>query len=102
MKIPPIVRKISKKERKTLERRGLKLTEEAGELAAEILKHIGEKGRKGKTKAEVLDHLHLEAVDVMLMAMDILAFTGATDKKITTIMNAQLGRWTKGFDENQN
>ena len=99
MKIPKQVRKVSNLEKRSLLARGLKLNEEAGELSAEILKLLGEKGRKGKTKSEVLADLHLEGVDVMLMAMDVLCHTGATDKVITKIMNSQLKKWEKGLLE---
>ncbi len=77
--------------------RGLKLNEEAGELAAEILRLKGMKGAKGKTRQEILDDLHLEAVDCMLMAFDILVHTGASDKKVTKIMNKQLKKWKEGI-----
>lgn len=96
MKIPKQVRSISKREKRSLLARGLKLNEEAGELSAEILKYLGQKGRNGKTKEEVREHLHLEGIDVMLMAMDILCHTGATDKDITKIMKSQLAKWERG------
>ena len=101
MKIPKQVRKVSKLEKRSLLARGLKLNEEAGELSAEILKLLGEKGKKGKTKEEVREHLHLEGVDCLLMAMDILCHTGATDKDITKIMNSQLKKWEKGLSERE-
>lgn len=95
MKIPNRVARVSKLEKKSLPCRGLKLCEEAGELAAEILKLCGEKGTKGKTKREVLADLHLEAVDCMLMSMDILVITGAKEKTIKTIMDNQLKKWER-------
>ena len=67
--------------------------EEAGELAAEILKYKGMKGAKGKSKKQILEDLHLEAVDTMLMAMDILCHTGATEKNIREIMDNQIIKW---------
>jgi NTP pyrophosphatase (non-canonical NTP hydrolase) len=94
-KIPNKIRRASKLEKKSLERRGLKLCEEAGELAAEILKLIGEKGRNGKTKSEILAALKLEAVDVTLMALDILCRVNATDKEINEIMEKQNAKWLK-------
>jgi NTP pyrophosphatase (non-canonical NTP hydrolase) len=97
MKIPKRVAEISRREKKSLVSRGLKLNEEAGELAAEILKLVGEKGAKGKTQKEILADLHLEAVDCMLMAMDILVHTGATEKVIAKIMKKQLNKWEKNF-----
>jgi NTP pyrophosphatase (non-canonical NTP hydrolase) len=97
MKIPKRVKQVSRKERKSLVSRGLKLNEEAGELAAEILKFVGEKGAKGKSKKEILADLHLEAVDCLLMAMDILVHTGASEKVISRIMNSQLNKWERNF-----
>ncbi len=97
MKIPLKVRKVSLLETKTLAERGLKLNEEAGELAAEILRYKGLKGAKGKTKEEILYDLHLEAVDCLLMSMDILVHTGASEKRIKKIMDSQLRKWMKGI-----
>ena len=101
MKIPKQVRKVSKLEKRSLLARGLKLNEEAGELSAEILKLLGEKGRKGKTKSEVLDDLRLEGIDCLLMSMDVLCHVGTTDKQITKIMNSQLKKWEKGLAERE-
>ena len=95
MKIPKNIRRVSKLEKKTLVERGLKLNEDAGELAAEILKLEGKKGSKGKTKEEILYDLHLEAIDCMLMAMDILVHTKATNKRINEIIDSQLKKWEK-------
>lgn len=99
MKIPKKVRQVSKLERRSLLARGLKLNEEAGELAAEILKYLGEKGKNGKTKEEVLDHLRLEGIDCLLMSMDILCHVGTSDKQITSIMNSQLAKWKSGLKD---
>ena len=93
MKIPRKLIKASKSENRSLVARGLKLNEEAGELAAEILKYKGMKSTKGKTKKEVLYDLHLEAVDCLIMAFDVLVATGATNKRIDCIMNSQLDKW---------
>jgi NTP pyrophosphatase (non-canonical NTP hydrolase) len=95
MKIPKRVIRVSKLEKKSLVSRGLKLNEEAGELAAEILKYVGEKGANGKSQKEILADLHLEAVDCLLMAMDILVHTGASEKVIAKIMKSQLKKWEK-------
>lgn len=96
MKIPKRIKKISRLEKKTLVERGLKLNEEAGELAAEILKLKGLKG-SSKSKKEILYDLHLEAIDCLLMAMDILVHTKASEKRIEQIMNSQLDKWERGF-----
>lgn len=95
--IPKRVRKVSLLEKKSLSNRGVKLFEEAGELAAEILRLQGMKGAKGKKKEEILYDLHLEAVDTLLMAMDILVHTGASTERINKIMNKQLDKWHEGI-----
>ena len=91
--IPTRIRKVSKLEKKNLSSRLNKLFEEGGELAVEVLRYNDEKSAKGKTKEEVLYDLHLEAVDCMLMAMDILCHTGASDKRIREIMSGQMKKW---------
>jgi len=91
--IPKTIRKASKQEKKNLSQRLNKLFEEGGELAAEILRFQHQKNRKGKSKEEVRYDLHLEAVDCMLMVMDILCHTGASDKRIREIMNGQMAKW---------
>jgi NTP pyrophosphatase (non-canonical NTP hydrolase) len=91
--IPHKIREISLLETKTLVERGLKLTEEVGELAAEILKFEGLKPTNGKSGIDVLQALRLEAVDCMLMSMDILAYTQTTDDRIKEIIESQLEKW---------
>jgi NTP pyrophosphatase (non-canonical NTP hydrolase) len=97
--IPKSVRKVSKLETKNLVERGLKLTEEVGELSTEILRYKQLKSADGLTAEQVMHNLQYEAVDVMLMAMDILAYTGASDSKIEEMVNYQLARWKKGNDD---
>ena len=99
MKIPKKIRTSSKCENRKLSDRMVKLTEEVGELAAEVSKYKGLKGSKGKTKQEILDDLRLEAVDVMIMAMEMLCFTETSDDQINNIMDSQLNKWnrTKGL-----
>ena len=91
--IPKEVRKVSLLETKNLIEQSVKLMEETGELAAEVLRYKGLKGNNGKTTKEIVDAIHLESVDVMLMAMSILVKSGATDKVIKKIIDKQLKRW---------
>ena len=93
--IPERVRKVSLLEKKTLVERGLKLNEEAGELAAEILKYRGLKDAGGKMKKEILYDLRLEIVDVLLMSYDLLVYTKTSEECIRKIMNSQLDKWDK-------
>ncbi len=102
MKIPEKIKRVARLEKKSLITRGLKLCEEAGELAAEILKYYDEKPMKeGETKEIVLSKIHLEATDSLLMACDILIKSGATDKIINDLVNQQLAKW-EGYLKNKN
>lgn len=91
--IPKRLRKLSKLADRDLMARGMKLSEECGELSAEILKYYGLKGTKGKTKQEVLDHLRLEACDCLIMAMDILVHTDTSSSQLNEIVTKQLDKW---------
>lgn len=95
MKYPNKLKKASRLEKRTLLARGMKLFEESGECAAEILKLKGLKGSKEKSKEEVLYDLHSEAVDTLIMALDILYYTKASEKRINEILDSQLNKWMK-------
>lgn len=92
MKIPRKLKRISKLEPKSLAERGLKLCEENGELAAEIFKLLGKK-KTNQSKKETLEHLREEAVDCLIMAMDILVNVKTSDKVMSRLINAKLDKW---------
>ncbi len=92
MKIPNKLRRISKLESKSLAERGLKLGEEYGELAAEIFKLLGKKSTN-QTKKETLEHLREEAVDCLIMSLDILVKVKTSDKDVRRLLNAKLDKW---------
>lgn len=95
MIIPNKVKRVAKIENKSLHARTVKLMEEVGELAAEVLRLHGEKGARGKSYEAILDDAKLEAVDCMLMSMDILVRLDASEEEISSIMNSQLKKWEK-------
>lgn len=94
--IPSEVRAVSARTHKSLDARIRKLAEEVGEVATEAACLAGEKDRKGRSFQQVKDALKLEAVDVMLMAMDLLEYEGATDEEVNAIMARQLKKWREG------
>jgi NTP pyrophosphatase (non-canonical NTP hydrolase) len=93
--IPKRLRKLSKAADRDLIARGLKLSEECGELSAEILRYHGLKGANGKSQTIILDNLRLEAVDCLIMALDILVHTNTPKEQIDQIMTDQLDKWEK-------
>lgn len=90
--IPKALRRVSRLEPKSLAERGLKLTEENGELAAEIFKLLGKK-KTTATKKQTLANLREEAVDCLIMAMDILAHTKTSNRQVKRIFDRKLEKW---------
>lgn len=76
----------------TLVERGLKLSEEVGELAAEILKSVDYKYHKN-TPDEIRTGILLESVDCMIMVFDILNKAGYSKSDIMTMTLSQLNKW---------
>ena len=96
--IPTKLRKVSRLEPKTLVERGLKLAEETGELAAEIFKLEGKK-KSDKNKKQILADLREEAVDCLIMSMDILAHTKTSNRQIKRLFNKKLEKWVDKMEK---
>jgi NTP pyrophosphatase (non-canonical NTP hydrolase) len=93
MKYPKKLKTASSLTKRTLIARVLKLCEEAGELSAEVLKFSNLKGRGGKSKSEVEEDLREEAVDCLIMSLDILIETGTSEKHLNELLNKKLDKW---------
>jgi len=76
----------------TLVERGLKLCEETGELAAEILKSVGYKYHRD-TPEQIRKGILLESVDCMIMVLDILNKAGYAKEEIMEMAVSQLDKW---------
>jgi hypothetical protein len=94
-----LVRKHSEMEsRGGLLERGLKLSEESGELSAEILKSIGFKYHKN-TPDEIRQGILLESIDCLIMVFDILNFGGYSKEEILKMAESQLAKWKKQIEQ---
>jgi NTP pyrophosphatase (non-canonical NTP hydrolase) len=78
----------------TIAEKGLKLTEEVGELAAELLKLTGYK-YTNDTKEEALQKALLESVDTMIMIFGIMVQLGFTKQEIVEMTESQVNKWLK-------
>ena len=78
----------------TIAEKGLKLTEEVGELAAELLKITGYK-HTSDTKEEDLEKSLLESCDVMIMIFGIMNKLGFTKQQIVEMTEKQVNKWAK-------
>ena len=80
--------------RVTLAEKGLKLTEEVGELSAEILKITGYK-YTNDTKEESIQKALLESCDVLIMIFGLMIQLGYTRQQIVEMTESQVNKWLK-------
>lgn len=73
-----------------------KLQEEVGELSAETLKLIGFKNSSLSDK-EIKQNILLEAVDCLIMSMDILSTQGYSKDEIIKIADSQISKWVSNI-----
>lgn len=83
---------IVKSEKYGIVERGLKLSEETGELAAEILKFVGFKNIDSST-SEIEQHMLLELTDCLIMIFDIMTYMGFTKQQIIDMSEKQVNKW---------
>jgi hypothetical protein len=69
-----------------------KLQEEVGELSAETLKLIGFKN-SNLSEGEIKQNILVEAVDCLIMSMDILSTQGYSKDEIIKIADSQITKW---------
>lgn len=90
-----IIKKISDFDKKgTILERGLKLSEETGELSAEILKSTNYKYHNN-TQEEIRNNILLESSDCLIIVFDILNKLGFTKSEIIQMIKSQLKKWEK-------
>ncbi len=88
-----IIRKAATLADKTeLVKKALKLNEESGELAAEVLKDCGYKD-SDLSKSEIRSRIIEEAVDSLVMVVDILNDVEATDAEIIDCAEFAVTKW---------
>lgn len=73
-----------------------KLQEEVGELSAETLKLIGFKS-SNLPESEIKKNILIEAVDCLIMSMDILSTQGFSKDEIIKIADSQINKWVSNI-----
>lgn len=87
-----LIQSVSKLEGYGLLERVCKLQEEVGELSAEALKSIGFK-YSTLEQSEIRKNILLEAVDCLIMSMDILANQEFSKIEIIRMADSQIDKW---------
>ena len=94
-----LIKNVSKFEGCGLIERVCKLQEEVGELSAEALKSIGFKKSELNTE-QIKKNILLEAVDCLIMSMDILSNQGFSKKEIIEMADSQIEKWLNNLKSN--
>lgn len=89
-----ILSTLSKKEKKNIMERMVKLQEECGELAVAVLQEHGLKGGK-KSQAAIIDNVLEEGVDVIIIALSVLGAYKFTKDDIKDRMVDKLKKWER-------
>jgi len=87
------VEKLSKQEIKTLLQRMVKLQEEVGELAQEVLVH--EKASGSQYKEAGADGILGECTDIMLVTLSIFYHMGASTDDLAALLEKKSAKWAK-------
>jgi len=87
-----IIQNVSSLQGYGLLERVCKLQEEVGELSAEALKMIGFK-HSNLSEIEIQRNILLEAVDCLIMSMDILTNQKFSKKEIIEMADSQVDKW---------
>jgi NTP pyrophosphatase (non-canonical NTP hydrolase) len=85
------IKTLSLQEQKTLLERMVKLQEETGELAQEVLIHSRSSGSLHKKKGD--DGIKGESIDVVIVALSIFFHEGGTVKELGTLLKKKLKKW---------
>ena len=85
------IEEVSKKEKKTLSQRALKLQEEVGEVAQALLIEQKAPGMSHKSIEHV--GLTVECIDVLLVTLDLFFATGGTKNTLMDLLSKKTKKW---------
>lgn len=88
-----IVRELSLREQKSLIERFVKLSEECGELAQELLIISNASGFQHKTPGR--DGIKGEAVDILLVVLSIFFKCGGSEEELKELIEKKCDKWKK-------
>lgn len=87
------IQQLSLQEKKTIMERFVKLSEECGELAQELLISAKASGSHYKSQSE--DGILGEAVDITLVALSIFFCAGGSEDELATIAKEKCAKWQR-------
>jgi len=88
-----LIKTLTRQDKKTILERMVKLQEECGELAQEILIHLQTSGSQHKEKG--LDGIKGESIDVILVALSIFFDEGGTQEEFDALIKQKSLKWEK-------
>lgn len=87
------IQKLSLEEKKNILERTIKLQEETGELAEQVLIAQNSSGSQYKTSTK--EAIKEEAADVILVALSIFFLEGGTPVELGKVLDAKAAKWRK-------
>lgn len=84
---------LNKKEPKTAMEVMVKIQEECGELAAEMLRYVGKKGANGDTKKVLKMKILEEASDIIITCVSVIEKFGFQEKDISKMIMKKCIKW---------
>lgn len=78
----------------------LKVMEESGELAAEILKLVGHKKSKA-TKEKLIERIKSEGVDTLIALFDVLNLVDISKEEIINLTETAVQKWKNKHIQNK-
>lgn len=92
------IKELNKKETKTVEQIGLKLSEEVGETNQAILSMVGANGSKYKELGTV-DVIE-ETIDIILVALSLLDKIEISEEHTSEMFERKISKWERNTLEN--
>jgi len=87
------IQKLSLEEKKNILERTIKLQEETGELAEQVL--IAQQSSGSQYKTSTKEAIKEEAADVILVALSIFFLEGGTPQELDRVIDAKAAKWRK-------
>ena len=87
------IQKLSLEEKKNILERTIKLQEETGELAEQVL--IAQQSSGSQYKTSTKEAIKEEAADVILVALSIFFLEGGTPAELGKVVDSKAAKWKK-------
>jgi NTP pyrophosphatase (non-canonical NTP hydrolase) len=90
---------IERKSNLSLQDKAIKLAEETGEVAKEVLA-LGQAANKSKSAEGTMSALAEECIDTIIVAKSLIISSGLSEEELKEIADRKLNKWESKLNEN--